>query len=556
MISLRSIIFIIVLCWSVATTATAQTCGTTCTPNTGYPWPVCGCLNANDLNSAFATKGVVTPKEFGCKGDGVADDTACLQAALNSLAPARGTLYLNGLYRITAGLSDNGARIQGNYVGNGFGTHVPTAACPFGITVATPNIAAITATADGTVIDSLCVDHKAVSDVSGTGIAIGPLNNVIVSKSQIIGACIGIEVSGTGTTQNVGTVIEANMIMGPDISGCADLRIGHNTTGSNTTESKIDRNLFYCPSAVNLVGVEIEDAGGQQFTSNSILACGIGTRIFPGANQQVLFLFFTGTVLGDSSNTNDFLVDTAAPTGLVRSINVVNGWASSSANGPSVLVQSTGGGLVYGVHFVGFRSLPHASQTAIWFKGPTGSLLSDLTVDASTICLASADPPVAAIITDITGFSAVRGSTIGACDENLTPGPAGGPGLSIGPSGQAVSGVFTGNDIHSITNPIVFGASSSSNVIISNNGSVDDQSQYVVPSAASITLTLGVFQMSGSVAVSTMLPAWPGRTIIITPTGTAAWTTNLSGNIGTTGTASPGIPTYWIYNGSKWNIHF
>jgi len=49
---------------------------------------------------------LVSVKDFGAVGDGVADDTAAIQAAINALTPAGGRLYLpKGAYKITAELS-------------------------------------------------------------------------------------------------------------------------------------------------------------------------------------------------------------------------------------------------------------------------------------------------------------------------------------------------------------------------------------------------------------------------------------------------------------------
>lgn len=49
---------------------------------------------------------LISVKDFGAVGDGVADDTASIQAAINALTPAGGRLYLpKGAYKITAELS-------------------------------------------------------------------------------------------------------------------------------------------------------------------------------------------------------------------------------------------------------------------------------------------------------------------------------------------------------------------------------------------------------------------------------------------------------------------
>lgn len=80
--------------------AIAQICPSTCVPNTGYPWPQCGCLNAADLNNAI---GVANVKTFGAKGDGATDDTMAVQAAFNALNGGGGQIrFPPGTYKLSS----------------------------------------------------------------------------------------------------------------------------------------------------------------------------------------------------------------------------------------------------------------------------------------------------------------------------------------------------------------------------------------------------------------------------------------------------------------------
>lgn len=75
------------------------------------------------LETVVSRRGWVSVKDpaYGAVGDGVADDTAAIQAAISSVAAAGGTVYLPaGTYRITSSLTPStGVRVCGAAWGNG-----------------------------------------------------------------------------------------------------------------------------------------------------------------------------------------------------------------------------------------------------------------------------------------------------------------------------------------------------------------------------------------------------------------------------------------------------
>ena len=126
---------------------------------------------------------VVSVKDFGAVGDGVTDDTAAIQAAIDSLSPQSlsvlyskgGTVYFpSGQYRVTDTIYlTKGVRLQGTLSGAGFS---------FSLTTAEPSPAS-TIVADFSSPDKIVIDS--VGHIVATGLR--PSSTTTVTGGQIGG---------------------------------------------------------------------------------------------------------------------------------------------------------------------------------------------------------------------------------------------------------------------------------------------------------------------------------------------------------------------------------
>ena len=487
-----------------------------------------------------------TPMVWGAAGSGTTNDAAAVQAAVNALQG--GTLYLGShLYEVTTGVTSAG---QVKIIGAGGGQGIYNTACTSGLRFGAANITLLTLNGAGSLVDHVCIDAASgVTNTSGAGIAIGAgANSVTVQASQINGACFGVDVSGQGTTQNVGTAVSNNTITTVNSASCAAVRVGANSTGANTVDAKFSKNQIYCNNAS--VGFLILDAGGAIFDGNTPYACSYGTKIYPGANQQVIWGYFNGTDVGDTSATDDLLIDTAASTALVDGLQFSGSWTSASSGGPSVLIQDSGvSGNVSGIHFAAHRA--YLGSNTVGFDIKAGQ---NVTIDNSTICPSAASTGTGVLIEAAASETMVRNNRIGLCDHPTSGSLA--MGVSVTQSSSNFVGIITGNDFANSTTPINYAPSGGSNTtaIIKDNEGLDNVTP-AVASATTITLPVNpVVSITGTTTVSAMNGGWGNRSVTLIPAAAVPFTTG--GNICNALTATASVPVLAVWNAAStcWNL--
>ncbi|KAH2826199.1 hypothetical protein KXV85_010210, partial [Aspergillus fumigatus] len=375
-------------------------------------------------------------------------------------------------------------------------------------------------------VSGICIDSS-VTKTSGAGISIvGAINNSEISGNQVNGQFIGIEVSGAGGLQNIGTLIAQNVIIPANVSGAVAVRIGAFSTGASTVDTHITGNQLYCYQASGspAVGMSIHDSGGAFISRNDPYGCNIGTRISPGGSQEADWNFFQSTALGDTSITNDLLIDTSASTAVVKGNSFSQTWASSGA-GTNVLIQDSGAsGNIKGNQFIGHRTYVTGSNVGFDVKVGT-----EFSLIGSHVCAAGSGG-TGVLLEGSTANSNVTGNDIGSCD--LVGAGSFATGVSVTTSNSNV-GVISGNSFVGSTTPINY-APSAGNVSAAAIGSNLGTSNVVgtIASASTVTLTAsGNFLLTGTTAVTTINGGWAGRSVTLTPTNAAGLSFNTGGNL-------------------------
>jgi hypothetical protein len=507
------------------------------------------------------------PLQWGCGVTGT-NDTTCLQDTIDAaVAAPNGRVIIEGkLFTVDNALVATGpVQIVGTYSGAArSGWSGPWGPCTTGIHAITLNMNTLVFQGSGSLLKGVCFDvPTSVSNTTGSAVEIKnrttstELNNVTVEGNQFNGFCVSIDATADDTSgpgiQIVDIYILRNMFQPVNNAGCRAIWIGRLSTGGRTTDTKIQNNNIFChfngganQSDAVTDGIYFSDSGGSFLSANDIVACLHGTVIKPDTDQVVSGFLFTGTVLGDTSFTNDFLIDTAASSGLVQSGLITGSWMAS-ATGTSVLIQNTGGGTIRGVHFTGDIIYPRQGNTGISIVGG-----DDITISSSAVCALNVSHAAMFDITTV-GSVGIHNNQVGACDSSLT-GYQVDTGLYYHPSAAGDISI-TGNQFHDLSG---FAINYSPGVqpahaVISGNTGVDDLP--IIQAASATTMTFPVeptFAISGTAAIQTIDGGWPGRCVDIVPVG--AWSVITGGNANPAFNANVGQLKRACYSGTTWNF--
>lgn len=431
----------------------------------------------------------------GCVGDGEHDDTACLQGWIDKRQG--GVLNLGtGLYLISSPLVSRGAI---TIVGAGGGKGIYKQSCTFGLRSNNARQDVLVLEGSGSRIYNLCIDANLKME-GGTAISItGSANSIIVADSHINNQVTSIAVSGIGSegaNQNADVVLRHNTLVPAAQPQAVGIAIGRESMKANTVDTRIEGNSLVCQKRLG-TGTLIADSGGALIRNNTQYGCATGTKIYPGPNQMVAWLYFSNTVLGDTDADHNLVVDTQSRSSAIWGLNFTGTWASNS-DGTSVVIQDSGGSRnVLGVHFTGHRTYVARDQSGIIVKAG-----QKVTFDAGTICSDGDSKGTGFVVSGDAIATAVRNSTIGSCDHNTAGNLA--TGITVSTSAANV-GLFTGNDLSTAATPIVWtpAVGNAAVAILGEN--------------------LGLDTAEGMAATAERVKLPPNRRILLSGSGTVKW---------------------------------
>ena len=395
---------------------------------------------------------VVSVKDFGAVGDGVTNDAAAIQAAVNSLPATGGGLYFpTGTYLIGSAITINK---PGVYFGDGWATNIRTNS-------ATANSFTVSG-AEQVQIENMRFT-SAVTKTAGWYVDVAAsANRFRLSDFAMEGAIGGMRTAAVATC-----TIERGQILNCVASTAVAIRID---AGFDVSIRDV-----LSDQAVNIfAGIYVTQAGDVTIEDCNIIRCGQALYVNPGVGQVVASLWANNTFFDTSTRAAYFFAQGGS---IVRSL-FDQCWFSGSA-GEGVRLETSGGGVIQGTDFNGCHIYLNASNgISIIDAGVTNTRVHDCSIAQNTLSGVS----VAANVSDVSVQDCRIGNTGGL-------GNNGAYGVAI-VAGTGNNIQILNNDLRGNTTANLLNGATGASVIVANNLGANESWTSYTPSVAAVSGTI------------------------------------------------------------------
>jgi len=394
----------------------------------------------------------VSVKDFGAVGDGVTNDAAAIQAAVNSLPATGGGLYFpTGTYLIGSAIAINK---PGVYFGDGWATNIRTSS-------ATANSFTVSGS-EQVQIENMRFT-SAVTKTAGWYVDVAAsANRFRLSDFAMDGAIGGIRTAAVATC-----TIERGQILNCVASTAVAIRID---AGFDVSIRDI-----LSDQAVNIfAGVYILNVGDVTIEDCNLIHCGQALYVNPGVGQVVASLWANNTFFDTSTRAAYFFAQGGS---IVRSL-FDQCWFSGSAN-EGVRLETSGGGVIQGTDFNGCHIYLNANNgISIIDAGVTNTRVHDCSIAQNTL----SGVAVAANVSDVSVQDCRIGNT-GGLGNNGAYGVA-----IVGGTGNNIQ--ILNNDLRGNTTANLLNGATGASVIVANNLGANESWTSYTPSVAAVSGTI------------------------------------------------------------------
>ena len=333
-------------------------------------------------------------KDFGAVGDGVANDTATIQAAIDALPAQGGIIFFPpGVYLVTSAISVNRSDVW--LRGAGFNSTI----------VRTESVTAdVFAVGDGlTQRDNLFITDlqldASVTKTAGAGVLFNACTFARVENVKMLGQFYGIRITGGGVVFFLNNLDIRNTV--------ASDGVGILIEGGN--DHFLSNIIMDKPSGTQpRAGIEITESGGTWITNVDAIRSGTGLLVNPGAGQVVRWLFVMNSAF-DTCSDNGIAVLASTSTSTIMGLNFTGNWTSSCTN-HGIAANKHASAVIDGILISDHRSFFNG-QNGILLNGGINVEINDCLISGNSATTSGDDQGIA-IGADVSGWS-VRGCRVG-----------------------------------------------------------------------------------------------------------------------------------------------